>query len=61
MLFDSIPGRVPALEQRVEALEKRVLLLEGLLTPEQHAQLKLIKQAERIVEIARAEGMLPPL
>ena len=52
---------IPAiLEQKVTALEERVTALEGLLTPEQHAQRRLIKQAERVIEIAKAEGQLEP-
>lgn len=42
----------------LEALEERVVRLERLLTPEQHAQLRLIKQAEHVVDVAQAEGQL---
>ena len=58
-------GRVPQLEAalghtltRLEALEQRVAAIEGLLTPEQYAQLRLIKQAEHVVDVAKAEGQL---
>lgn len=44
--------------ERIAALEQRVTQLEGLLTPEQHAQLRLIKQALHVVDVAKAEGQL---
>jgi hypothetical protein len=42
----------------VKQLEVRVRALESLRTPEQHAQLRLIKQAEHVVDVAKAEGQL---
>lgn len=58
-------GRVRQLEaalgyalNRLSAVEQRVTVLEGLLTPEQHAQFRLIKHAEHVVDVAKAEGQL---
>lgn len=42
----------------LQQLRERVARLEGMLTPEQHAQLRLIKQAEHVVDVAKAEGQL---
>lgn len=46
------------LERRLAALEDRVGVLEGMLTPEQRLELELLKAAEHVVNVARAEGYL---
>ena len=50
--------RLATLSRRLEALELRVAELEGLLTPEQLAQRRLIRQAEAIVARAKELGQL---
>lgn len=53
--------RLKAVEDAVADLQTRVSTLESLLTPEQVAQLDLIRKAERVINVARAEGQLPPI
>lgn len=52
---------VSSLEVAVAELQERVSRLESLLTPEQVAQLDLIRKAEHVINIARKEGQLPPI
>jgi len=46
------------MEEQIADLMRRVCRLEGLLTPEQLRQDRLIKQAEQVIDIARSEGQL---
>lgn len=50
--------RQTRMEEQIADLMRRVCRLEGLLTPEQLRQDRLIKQAEQVIDIARSEGQL---
>jgi hypothetical protein len=55
--------RLKSSEDAVADLQARVSRLESLLTPEQVAQLDLIRKAEHVIDVAIAEGQLeiPPI
>jgi hypothetical protein len=46
--------------QEFEQLRRRVSALEAVLTPELRREADLIRKAEFVVDVAKAEGMLLP-
>lgn len=44
--------------QEFEQLRRRVNALESVLTPEQRGEADLLRKAEHVVDVARAEDML---